>query len=118
MNNDNGDSSEYIPREGQQEIARPDEVLPDTLQLIPLGDRPYFPVLVQPVVVDLEPWGGGIQSVAETAHQLLALSYSPSAKEKMTFLNSSQNLIFWKDIAYNYECLSHLHRDECVKQMA
>ena len=82
MKNDNGDSSEYIPREGQLEIARPDEVLPDTLQLIPLGDRPYFPVLVQPVVVDLEPWGAGIKSVAETAHQLLALSYSPSAEEQ------------------------------------
>ena len=76
--NENGDHSEYIPRDGQLEIARPEEVLPDTLQLIPLGERPYFPVLVQPVVVDLDPWGPGIEKVAETAHRLLALSYAPT----------------------------------------
>ena len=69
---------EYIPRDGQQEIARPDEVLPDTLQLIPLGERPYFPVLVQPIVVNVDPWGSGLQEAGETAHKLLALSYAPS----------------------------------------
>ena len=104
MNNGNGDSSEYIPREGQQEIARPDEVLPDTLQLIPLGDRPYFPVLVQPVVVDLEPWGAGIQSVAEPAHQLLALSYSPSAEEQPD-----------PDDVCTVGCVVRLHRIQEVK---
>ncbi len=76
--NENGDHSEYIPRDGQLEIARPEEVLPDTLQLIPLGERPYFPVLVQPVVVELDPWGPGIENVAETAHRLLALNYAPT----------------------------------------
>jgi len=74
----NNDDSEFIPREEQFEIAKPDEVLPDTLQLIPLSSRPYFPVLVQPIVLDQEPWGAGVRSVAETAHKLLAMSYGPT----------------------------------------
>ena len=67
MNDDS--NSEFIPRDqgGMQPPARPDEVLPDTLQLIPLSTRPYFPVLVQPVVVDSKPWGEGIKVVAESA---------------------------------------------------
>jgi ATP-dependent Lon protease len=71
-------NSEFIPRDGQLEIARPEEVLPDTLQLIPLSSRPYFPVLVQPIVLDQEPWGAGVRNVAETAHKLLAMSYGPT----------------------------------------
>ena len=53
----NNNNSEFIRREELFEIAKPDEVLPDTLQLIPLSFRPYFPVLVRPIVLDQEPWG-------------------------------------------------------------
>ena len=56
MNDENG-ASEFIPRDQALPPARPDEVLPDTLQLIPLQGRPYFPVLVQPVIVDADPCG-------------------------------------------------------------
>lgn len=71
-------NGEYIPYDvsASMQIARPDEVLPDLLQLIPLNGRPFFPVLVQPIVVDKEPWGPGIQKVSESAHKLLALSYA------------------------------------------
>jgi ATP-dependent Lon protease len=72
----NDTNSEFIP--GDSTVARPEEVLPDTLQLIPLASRPYFPVLVQPIVVDSDPWGPGLKNVAETAHKLIALSYAPS----------------------------------------
>ena len=75
---DNG-TSEFIPRHMDKQLARPDEVLPDTLQLIPLTSRPYFPVLVQPIVVDQDPWGKGIRKVAESAHKLIAMSFAPSA---------------------------------------
>lgn len=79
---DNG-QGEYIPHDpAGSALARPDEVLPDTLQLIPLNGRPYFPVLVQPIVVDKDPWGPGISRVADSAHKLLALSYAPSGEDK------------------------------------
>ena len=74
--------AEFIPKNKASPPARPDEVLPETLQLIPLESRPYFPVLVQPVVVDQNPWGNGIKVVSESAHKLLALSYAMPSKEK------------------------------------
>ncbi len=75
MNDENG-ASEFIPRDQALPPARPDEVLPDTLQLIPLQGRPYFPVLVQPVIVDADPWGESIKAVAESAHKMVAMSYA------------------------------------------
>ncbi len=76
MDDSKDGNTEFIPRNGEQQLTRPDEILPDTLQLIPLITRPYFPVLVQPVVVDQDPWGKGIRKVAESAHKLVAMSFS------------------------------------------
>ncbi|NQX88831.1 MAG: endopeptidase La [Halioglobus sp.] len=52
-----------------------DDVLPDTLHLIPIPNRPFFPGQVQPVNIDLKDWSGTLQSVAEAGHGLLGLSY-------------------------------------------
>ncbi len=82
MDDIENDSSEFIPHQNDHQLAKPDEVLPNTLQLIPLASRPYFPVLVQPVVVDEDPWGQGIKVVAESAHKLIAMSYAPTAQHK------------------------------------
>lgn len=78
------DQSEFIPKGGEHPgdetsnaLARPESVLPDTLQIIPLKDRPYFPVLVQPLVIDEDPWGPGIAKLAETPHKLVGLVYAP-----------------------------------------
>ena len=79
-------SSEFIPHSDNPStaIARPEELLPDTLELIPLASRPYFPVLVQPVVVDQHPWGAGIRKASETAHKIVGLSYAsiPEGKDQ------------------------------------
>ena len=69
------DNAEFIPHNEAKPPARADEVLPETLQLIPLDSRPYFPVLIQPVVVDKDPWGEGIKVVADSAHKLVALNF-------------------------------------------
>ena len=78
------DAGEFIPKEERgQDLARPEDLLPDTLQLIPLSSRPYFPVLVQPVVVDMDPWGKGIKTLEESAHSLVALSYANVAGDSV-----------------------------------
>lgn len=76
------DQPEFIPHgsDSTQEVARPDEVLPDTLQLIPLTTRPFFPVLIQPLVVDISPWGDSIKAATENAQGLIGLSYAPRNK--------------------------------------
>ena len=76
-------STEFIPKDKASPPARPEEILPETLQLIPLASRPYFPVLVQPVVVDQVPWGEGIKVVADSTHKLVALSYALPGEYKI-----------------------------------
>lgn len=73
-------NAEFIPGQQSKTPARADEVLPETLQLIPLNGRPYFPVMVQPVIVDQDPWGEGLKVVADSAHKLVALSLSNPAE--------------------------------------
>jgi ATP-dependent Lon protease len=79
MHKDKTDENEFIPHLAppNHALARPDEVLPDTLHLVPLASGPYLPVLVQPVVVDSVPWGESVKNVAETAHKLIGMSYAP-----------------------------------------
>ncbi|MCB1644585.1 MAG: LON peptidase substrate-binding domain-containing protein, partial [Pseudomonadales bacterium] len=81
MNDEVVTNSEFIPHGSQSSLApaRPDDVLPDTLQLVPLASRPYFPVLVQPVVVASDPYGEGLKRIADTAHRLIGMSYAPVA---------------------------------------
>ncbi len=52
--------SELIPPEqGDSQAHTPavaDEVLPSTLHLLPVPNRPYFPGQFQPVVINPEQW--------------------------------------------------------------
>lgn len=54
------------------------QVLPDSLYVIPISSRPYFPAQVQPVVVDVDPWSETLKRVSKTPHQLILLSYYKS----------------------------------------
>ena len=76
MNDGNSDTTEFIPKEGSRSPARPEEVLPDTLQLIPVNTRPFFPVMVQPLVVNQVPWAESLKQVGKTAHKLMALNFA------------------------------------------
>jgi len=52
-----------------------DDVLPDTLYLIPIPGRPFFPGQVQPVSLNPEEWGSTLEGVVEAGHGLVGLSY-------------------------------------------
>ena len=55
--------------------------MPDTLHLIPLLNRPYFPVLLQSVTVDLAPWADTLNAVGESAHKLVGLSLATMGED-------------------------------------
>ena len=42
-----------------------DEVLPDTLVLLPLPGRPFFPCQVQPVAFNPDNWQATLDAIAE-----------------------------------------------------
>lgn len=52
-----------------------DDVLPDTLYLMPVPNRPFFPGQVQPVGLNPQEWGETLQAVGKAGHGLIGLSY-------------------------------------------
>lgn len=58
-----------------QAPAVADDVLPDSLYLIPVPQRPFFPGQVQPVAMDPDEWSGTIRAVTESANGIVGLAY-------------------------------------------
>ncbi len=56
------------------ELALPTDILPTTLYLLPLVERPFFPAQSVPVLMDDEPWIETVSRVGDTAHHLLGLA--------------------------------------------
>jgi ATP-dependent Lon protease len=52
-----------------------EDVLPDTLHLIPIPQRPFFPGQVQPVAINPGEWGSTLEAVGKAGHGLIGLCY-------------------------------------------
>jgi ATP-dependent Lon protease len=75
--------------EGRQAPAVADDVLPDTLYLMPIPNRPFFPGQVQPVAINPQEWGDTLEAVGRAGHGLIGLSWvdraDPTALEQRQF---------------------------------
>lgn len=56
-------------------LAVANEVLPETLYLIPIPQRPFFPGQVQPVAMNPEEWNETLKAAAESGQALVGLSF-------------------------------------------
>jgi ATP-dependent Lon protease len=56
-------------------MAVAEDVLPDTLYIMPVNSRPYFPGQVQPVVVNYEQWQSTLNSAMNAGQQVMGMSY-------------------------------------------
>jgi len=65
------------PEEGTRPPAVADDVLPDTLYLMPIPNRPFFPGQVQPVAINPQEWAETLKGVGESGSGLIGLSYVP-----------------------------------------
>ena len=63
------------PEVDAHDLAVADDVLPETLYIMPISSRPYFPGQVQPVTVNMQHWQTTLESVAKQGHKLLGLAY-------------------------------------------
>ena len=54
-------------------LAVAGNVLPTTLHLLPVFDRPFFPAQAVPIVMDESPWLKTIEEIGETAHHMAGL---------------------------------------------
>jgi ATP-dependent Lon protease len=67
---------EFISREdAESTLALADEVLPDSLNVLPVNGRPFFPAQVQPVIVPRALWEETMKRVKNTEHKLLGLAW-------------------------------------------
>jgi ATP-dependent Lon protease len=65
-------------KSGQGESFTPavvDDVLPDTLYLMPIPNRPFFPGQVQPVAINPQEWGSTLEALGKAGHGVIGLSY-------------------------------------------
>ncbi|MCA1790966.1 MAG: endopeptidase La, partial [Thioalkalivibrio sp.] len=68
-------SSENEEQRTGNSPAVADEVLPDTLHLIPVPNRPFFPGQVQPVAINTEEWESTLKAVGQSDNSLLGLAF-------------------------------------------
>ena len=74
------DKAELVePEAGAHTPAVADEVLPDTLYLMPIPNRPFFPGQVQPVALNPVEWGSTLEAVDAAGNGLIGLSYVEGA---------------------------------------
>ncbi len=72
--------SENIEAEVITEIARPEDVLPEVLHVLPLEKKPFFPGQILPVVFDAERWGDTINAIHEAGHGNVGVVFSDGVK--------------------------------------
>lgn len=65
-------SAELMDRE-HTPLARPSEVLPGVLYVLPLANRPFFPAQMIPIVLEQEAWMRTVESVMEAGHKVVGL---------------------------------------------
>ena len=61
--------------QGERTPAVADQVLPDTLYLIPTPVRPFFPGQVQPVAINPKDWGSTLKAVTREKVNVIGLTY-------------------------------------------
>jgi ATP-dependent Lon protease len=63
------------PEEDSRAPAVADDVLPDTLHIMPIPHRPFFPGQVQPIAINPQEWGNTLNAVGKAGHGLVGLSF-------------------------------------------
>jgi ATP-dependent Lon protease len=59
--------------ENEHSLAVPGDLLPNTLHILPLFERPFFPAQNLPLVLDEDRWLETVQAVGEAAHHKVGL---------------------------------------------
>jgi len=70
------DTNEEVVISDPRALALPDDVLPDTLYILPISSRPFFPAQVQPVMVDADPWEESLERIADNPQTAVGLVYT------------------------------------------
>ncbi|MHB8254289.1 MAG: endopeptidase La [Acidiferrobacter sp.] len=61
------------PHAASGALARAGDVLPTTVSVLPITNRPFFPAQAIPLVLDREPWSRTVALAMETPHKIVGL---------------------------------------------
>lgn len=82
--------AEYVDENDVQSgLAVAGEVLPTTLHLLPVFDRPFFPAQAVPIVMNESPWLRTIEKIGETAHHMAGLVLIRTDTDRLEQPNSA-----------------------------
>ena len=80
------DSSEPADTEAPRDdkaatsLAVRSPILPETLHILPITERPFFPAQAQPLLLDKPAWLETVQVIGETEHHMAGLLLAGDAK--------------------------------------
>jgi len=58
-------------------------VLPNTLHILPIFERPFFPAQALPMMMEADPWLSTVEAVGETAHHKVGMVLVRSEPQQM-----------------------------------
>lgn len=58
------------------EIARPEDVLPGVLHLLPLEKKPFFPGQILPLILDVKRWGKTLKAIHKAGHAAVGVVFT------------------------------------------
>ncbi len=64
---------EHEAQDKGAKLAVPSSVLPTTLYLLPLFDRPFFPAQAFPLIMDEKPWLQSVEKIGDSSHHMAGL---------------------------------------------
>ena len=89
--------------ESSQALVHSDDILPDTIPIVPVFDRPFFPAEIQAVVVSRSRWEKTLEQVAKSGNNCLGLLFSKGGR------SSATNELIDKDDLAKIGCVVRLH---------
>jgi ATP-dependent Lon protease len=96
------DEEESVVISDPKGLALPDDVLPDTLFILPLSSRPFFPAQVQPVMVDADQWEDTLERIAEHPQAVVGLVYADKEGAKSPLVEDFRSI----------GCVARVHKAE------
>lgn len=103
LNGEIVEEPEATPESGP--LAVPGDMLPNTLHLLPIFERPFFPAQALPMIMESDPWLSTVEAVGDTAHHKVGLA----------LVSSEPNQLPTTDDFYPVGCVVRMHhpmRDE------
>ena len=64
------------------ELARPEDVLPGVIHILPLEKKPFFPGQVLPIVLDSDRWGETLKAIDEASHATVGVVFTGGEKSE------------------------------------